>query len=85
MLGEKSNLLKEPWPQFDPELAKEDEIEIPVQVNGKLRGKVVMPAGALENDVIAKALADEKVQSYVTGKDIVKRIFTGKLVSIVVR
>src|SRR5437879_7832129 len=57
MLGEKSNLLKEPWPQFDPELAKEDEIEIPVQVNGKLRGKVVMPAGALENDVIAKALA----------------------------
>ena len=44
-----------------------------------------MPAGALENDVIAKALADEKVQSYVTGKDIVKRIFTGKLVSIVVR
>ncbi|PYV57373.1 MAG: leucine--tRNA ligase [Acidobacteria bacterium] len=85
MLGEKSNLLKEPWPKLDPELAKEDEIEIPVQVNGKLRGKVVMPAGALENDVIAKALADEKVQSYVTGKDIVKRIFTGKLVSIVVR
>src|SRR5438552_4688559 len=85
MLGEKTNLLKEPWPKFDPELAKEDEIEIPIQVNGKLRGKVVMPAGALENDVIAKALADEKVQSYVTGKDIVKRIFTGKLVSIVVR
>ncbi len=85
MLGEKSNLLKEPWPKFDPELAKEDEIEIPVQVNGKLRGKVVMPAGALEDDVIEKALADEKVQSYVTGKDIVKKIFTGKLVSIVVR
>ena len=85
MLGEKTNLLKEPWPKFDPELAKEDEIEIPIQVNGKLRGKVVMPAGALDNDVIAKALADEKVQSYVTGKDIVKKIFTGKLVSIVVR
>jgi leucyl-tRNA synthetase len=85
MLGERSNLLKEPWPNCDPELAKEDEIEIPVQVNGKLRGKVVVPAGAGEPDVIAKALADEKVQSYVVGKEIVKQIFTGKLVSIVVR
>jgi leucyl-tRNA synthetase len=85
MLGEKSNLLKEAWPKFDPELAKEDEIEIPIQVNGKLRGKVVVPAGAPESEVIEKALADEKVQSYVTGKDIVKKIFTGKLVSIVVR
>ena len=85
MLGENSNLLKETWPKFDPELAKEDEIEIPVQVNGKLRGKVVVAAGAPESEVIEKALADEKVQSYVTGKDIVKKIFTGKLVSIVVK
>ena len=85
MLGEKSNLLKEPWPKFDPELAKEDEIEIPIQVNGKLRGKVVVAAGAPESEVVEKALADEKVQSYVTGKDIVKKIFTGKLVSIVVK
>jgi len=85
MLGEKSNLLKEPWPKFDPELAKEEEMEIPIQVNGKLRGKVVVAAGAPESEVIEKALADEKVQSYVTGKDIVKKIFTGKLVSIVVK
>ncbi len=86
MLGEKSNLLKEAWPKFDPELAKEDEIEIPVQVNGKLRGKVVVAAGTSEADVTAKALADEKVQSYVAGKQIVKQIYVpGKLVSIVVR
>jgi leucyl-tRNA synthetase len=85
MLGENSNLLKEAWPKFDPELAKEDEIEIPVQVNGKLRGKIVVAAGTSEPDVIEKALADEKVQSYVTGKQIVKTIYTGKLVSIVVR
>jgi leucyl-tRNA synthetase len=85
MLGEKSNLLKEAWPKFDPELAKEDEIEIPVQVNGRLRGKVVVAAGAPEPEVIEKALADEKVRSYVAGKDIVKTIYTGKLVSIVVR
>ena len=85
MLGETSNLLKQPWPKYDPELAKEDEIEIPVQVNGKLRGKIVVPAGSTEEQVIPKALADEKVQSYILGKEIVKKIFTGKLVSIVVR
>jgi leucyl-tRNA synthetase len=85
MLGEKSNLLKTPWPKYDPELAKEDEIEIPVQVNGKLRGRVVVTPAASEEEVMDKALADEKVQSYFAGKQIVKKIFTGKLVNIVVR
>jgi leucyl-tRNA synthetase len=85
MLGEKSNLLKAPWPKYDPELAKEEEIEIPVQVNGKLRGKIVVVPGTSEEEIKQKALADEKIQSYVAGKQIVKVIFTGKLVSIVVR
>jgi leucyl-tRNA synthetase len=85
MLGEKTNLLKAPWPKYDPELAKEDEIEIPVQVNGKLRGKVVVAPGAPEEEVIAKSLADPKVQSFLRGKQIVKTIYTGKLVNIVVR
>ena len=49
MAGEKSNLLKAPWPKYDPALAAEDEIEIPVQVNGKLRGLVVVPAGASDD------------------------------------
>ena len=85
MLGEKSNLLKAAWPKYDPELAKEDEIEIPVQVNGKLRGKVVVAPAASEEEVMEKALADEKVQSFLAAKQIVKKIFTGKLVNIVVR
>jgi leucyl-tRNA synthetase len=86
MLGEKSDLLREPWPKFDPELAKEDEIEIPVQVNGKLRGKVVVAPDAPESEVIAKALADEKVQTYIAGKQFVRKIYVpNKLVSIVVR
>jgi leucyl-tRNA synthetase len=85
MLGESSNLLKAPWPKYDPELAREEEIEIPVQVNGKLRGKVVVAPGTSEEDVFQKALADEKVQGFLAGKQIVKKIFTGKLVSIVVR
>jgi leucyl-tRNA synthetase len=85
MLGEKSNLLKEPWPKYDPELAKEEEIEIPVQVNGKLRSKVVVAPDAPESEVIAKALADEKVQTYIAGKQFVRKIYVpNKLVSIVV-
>ncbi len=85
MLGETSNLLKAPWPKYDPELAKEEEIEIPVQVNGKLRGKIVVAPGTPEEEIKQKALADEKVQAHIAGKQIVKVIFTGKLVSIVVR
>ena len=85
MLGEKSNLLKTPWPKYDPELAKEDELEIPVQVNGKLRSKIVVAPATSEEEIKQKALADEKIQSYVAGKQILKVIFTGKLVSIVVR
>jgi leucyl-tRNA synthetase len=85
MLGGKSNLLKEPWPKFDPELAREDEVEIPIQVNGKLRGKIVVAPNTPEEEVFAKALADEKAQSFIAGKQIIKKIYTGKLVSIVVR
>jgi len=53
MSGEKGSLLRAPWPKYDPALAKEDEIEIPVQINGKLRGLIVVPAGSTD-DVIRK-------------------------------
>ena len=86
MTGEKSNLLKVPWPKYDPALAAEDEIEIPVQVNGKLRGLVVVPAGASDDQVEQAALANEKVKAAIAGKQIVKKIVVpGKLVNIVVR
>jgi len=86
MTGETSNLLKAPWPKYDPALAAEDEIEIPVQVNGKLRGLVVVPAGASNDQVEQAALADAKVKAAIAGKQIVKKIVVPKkLVSIVVR
>jgi leucyl-tRNA synthetase len=85
MLGEKDNLLKAPWPKYDSELAKAEEIEIPVQVNGKLRSKIVVAAATPEVEITEKALADEKVQKFIAGKQIVKKIFTGKLVNVVVR
>jgi leucyl-tRNA synthetase len=85
-LGEKSNLLRAPWPKYDQALAKEEEIEIPVQVNGKLRGKVLVPAEASQELVLERALADEKVKAAVKGKQIVKVIFVpGKLLNLVVR
>jgi leucyl-tRNA synthetase len=86
MLGEQGSLLKARWPKYDAELAKEEELVIPVQVNGKLRSRVVVPADASENFVIERVLADEKVQSLIAGKQIVKKIYVpGKLVNIVVR
>jgi leucyl-tRNA synthetase len=86
MLGEKGSLLKAPWPKYDAALAKEEELEIPVQINGKLRGRVVVPADSSEDFVVAHALADEKVQSAVAGKQIVKKIFVpGKLLNLVVK
>ena len=86
MTGETSNLLKAPWPKFDPALAAEDEIEIPVQINGKLRSRVVVPATATDDEVKQAALVDEKVKAAVAGKQVVKVIVVPKkLVNIVVR
>jgi leucyl-tRNA synthetase len=86
MLGEKGSLLKAPWPKYDGALAKEEEIEIPVQINGKLRSRVVVPADATEETVVKRALADEKVQALISGKQIVKKIYVpGKLLNIVVK
>ena len=86
MLGEKGSLLSAPWPKYDAELAKEEEIVIPVQVNGKLRGRVVVPADATKDFVLERAFADEKVKAAIAGKQIVKKIYVpGKLVNIVVK
>ena len=86
MTGETSNLLKAPWPKYDAALAAEDEIEIPVQVNGKLRGLVIVAAGATDDQVKQAALADEKVKVAIAGKQIAKVIVVPKkLVNIVIK
>jgi leucyl-tRNA synthetase len=67
-------------------LDKEEEIEIPVQVNGKLRGKIVVAADSGEGIILERALADEKVRVFLAGKQIIKKIYVpGKLVNIVVK
>jgi len=86
MLGEKEGLLRAPWPKYNAALAKEEEIEIPVQVNGKLRSLVVVPADAAEEFVLQQALANEKVKAAIAGKQIVKKIYVaGKMVNVVVK
>ena len=87
MLGEDaSKLLRHPWPKYDPALAKEDEIEMAVQINGKLRGHIVVSADTAEDAIRQAALNDEKVKAAIADKQVVKVIVVaGKLVNIVVR
>jgi len=83
--SEHGDLLDAPWPQPDPQALKRETVEIVVQVNGKLRGKVVVPASAPEDQIREIALADENVQRHVAGKAVRKTIVVpGKLVNVVV-
>ena len=83
-LGKPYSIHQQAWPTVDEAATKEDSIEIPVQINGKLRDKVVVPAEAGEDEIRAAALASETVQKYLEGKEPRKVIVAkGKLVSIV--
>lgn len=74
------------WPVWDEAKTKDDVIEIPVQINGKVRGKVTVAAGASKDEVKAKLKEDEKLHSLVDGKSIIKEIYVpGKIFNIVVK
>ncbi|MFN4242893.1 MAG: leucine--tRNA ligase [Tepidisphaerales bacterium] len=84
-LGHTQSLARHPWPPVDPAKLVDDMLELPVQVNGKLRGKVVVPAAADEADIFKAALAVESVKPWVEGKPIKKSLYVkGKLVNFVV-
>ena len=85
-LGHEATLAYEPWPKFDPELAKDDLIDIPVQFKGKLRTKIQVPPDISKDDLEQAALSDAKVQEHLAGKEIVKTIVVpGRLVNFVVK
>src|SRR5208337_4492028 len=85
-LGGEGSVLRAPWPKSDPELAREDEIEIPVQINGKLAAVVRVAAGAVAKTIEAAALADPKICARTAGKNIVKVIVVpGRAVNLVVK
>jgi leucyl-tRNA synthetase len=86
MLGHTKSLAYEPWPRFQANLIVETEVEIPVQVNGKLRGRIRIPAGADRDVVEQHARADAQVASQLDGKQIVKVIFVpDRMINFVVK
>jgi leucyl-tRNA synthetase len=85
MLGGQTTLAYEPWPTFDPALLIDSEVEIPVQVNGKMKYKIVVANGLSQADLEAAAMADPKVQALITGKTVRKLIVVaGKMINFVV-
>ncbi len=84
-IGEKNSIFKHSWPSWDADLSKEEEIELVVQINGKLRVKMLVPAGLSDDDAKQKALQEQKIKEMLDGKQIKKVIVVkGKLVNIVV-
>ena len=85
-IGNVSSIATVPWPVFDPALAADDEVTIAVQVNGKLRGKITVPAKSSQETLLEKARSDETVQKFLQGMIIVKEIVVpDRLVNLVVK
>jgi len=86
VLGEQGSVLRHPWPKSNPALAEEDEIEIPVQINGKLVSLVRVPAGSDAKTIEAAALSEEKVKVRTADKTVAKVIVVpGRAVNLVVK
>jgi leucyl-tRNA synthetase len=84
-LGHDKSLAYEPWPSYDEALCVDDVIETAVQINGKVRGRVMLPRTATEDDARAAALSAEGVTAYTAGKPIKKFIYVpGKIINVVV-
>lgn len=74
------------WPEYDEVMTKEDEIELPVQINGKVKSKLVAAVDASKDDILEKALAIDVISDMVKGKTVVKKIYVpGKIINIVVK
>jgi len=85
-LGHEPSVLAAGWPEFSESACAEDVLEIPVQVNGKLRGHITVPAGASEEEIRAAALAVEKVKEHIGAAQVRKVIvIPGRLVNIVAK
>ncbi len=86
ILGHESTLANEPWPEYDPELLKTDSINVVVQVNGKKRGTITVPADADKAGILRNAREEANVARFLEGKQVLKEIYVpGKLVSLVVK
>lgn len=85
-LGHKPFLMDHGWPSYDPEVAAAEEMTIVVQVNGKVRGRIVVPADTEESTIKELARADERVQKFISGQTVMKEVYVPKkLVNIVAK
>jgi leucyl-tRNA synthetase len=85
-LGRPGPVFKQQWPTYDPELAREDQAEVVIQVNGKLRSRILVPFSTSREELESKARADSKVQPFLDGKQVMKVIVVpDKLVNFVVK
>ena len=86
MLGHSGTIANESWPTYDETKTIDDEIEIPVQINGKLRGKILVHKDASKEDVEEVAKANDDVKKFIDGKEIVKEIYIpGRMYTIVIK
>jgi leucyl-tRNA synthetase len=86
LTGHEDSVFKSCWPVHDPEAVVGDEIEIAVQINGKLRDTVIVPADSDQTTVEAVAFGSDKVRKYTDGKQVVKKIHVpGRIINIVVK
>jgi leucyl-tRNA synthetase len=85
-LGKPYSIHQQPWPKWDEDLAKEEEVTLVVQVNGKVRERIQVPADIAEERAKELALASERVQAHIAGRQVERIIYVaGKLVNVVVR
>jgi leucyl-tRNA synthetase len=86
LMGHGYSIHNQPWPEWDEELAREDEITLVVQINGKVRDKITLSASVTEEEARELVLKRQKVMSYLEGKQVVKSVYVPKrLINIVVR
>ena len=85
ILGNKKSIHLEKWPEYDPELIKDEKIKLVVQINGKTRDVVEVPSGIDEDFAREAALTSQKVQNYLEGKDIKKTVFVkDRLINLII-
>ena len=86
VLGHTETITFEPFPEFDEQWLTDDTVEVPVQINGKVKARIDVAADASKDDLEAAALADERVAALVAGKNVVKVIaIPGRMVNLVVK
>ena len=85
-LGRRFPVVDRNWPVADPAVAREDDLELAVQVNGKVRGRIRVPRATDEQEIRRRALEEPRIKEHLAGKELVKVVVVPeRLVSLVVR